>query len=260
VVFHSNSSQIMVANNRISGALAETVESDPSAYDDPPADIDDNVIGVYCINSGATDSPIGVIVANNQISLCDVGVYAPVKRGGQAYGNTIFNCIVGIATSGTANGSARIRGNRLYLCKYAFWAPAAILGRNAIEDCTNIVYGRTGALVFLDGFVFRKQATNIAAGTTVDWPIMAVTRIANGKISAHARYSTNWAVGGISASYDGTTLTTNRDNYIASGIIAISSTPSVVTTGTFGLRIQNAGGAAYDVEVEAEASGTFVMS
>lgn len=259
-IAHASSGQVMVANNRITGRLAVALDSDPSGYADPDGTIDNNDVGIYCRNPLSISSPTGVIISGNQISRCDIGIYAPVARGGQAYNNTIFNCKVGILLPGGANGSSRTRHNRLHLCKYAFWSTAGVMGRNAIEDCTNIVFGRTGALVFLDGFVFRKQVTNIAGSTTVDWPIMAVSRIANGKISVHARASGNWATGGVSADYDGTTLTTTRNNYVASGVVAISGTPAVVTTGTFGLRIQNAGGGALDVEVEAEASGTFVMS
>lgn len=259
-VAHVSSGQVMVSNNRIVGRLAVALDSDPSGYADPNGTIDNNDIGIYCTNPLSTGSPTGVIVSGNQISRCDVGIYAPVTRGGQAYNNTIFNCKVGILLPGGENGSARTRLNRLYLCKYAFWATAGLMGRNAIEDCTNIVFGRTGALVFLDGFVFRKRATNFAGSTTADWPIMAVSRIANGKLGVHAKSGGNWATGGVSADYDGTTLTTTRNNYVASGIVAISGTPSVVTGGTFGLRIQNAGGSALDIEVEVEASGVFVMS
>jgi len=258
-IAHASSGQVLIAHNRIVGRLSVSLDSDPSGYADPSGTIDNNDFGIYCTNPLSTSSATGIIITDNQISRCDVGIYAPVRRGGQAYGNTVFNCKVGILLPSN-EASARTRGNRLHLCKYAFWATSGVMGRNAIEDCTNIVYGRTGPLVFLDGFVFRKQVTAIAGSTTVDWPILAVSRIANAKIGVYARSTSNWAAGGVSADYDGTTLTTTRNNYVASGIIAISGTPSVVTGGVFGLRIQNADATSKDVEVEAEASGTFVMS
>lgn len=124
-IYQDHSINVLISNNVITAKPREW-----GCRDIPHPN--SSTIGVHVTNPGVSHSCTAILVTNNIINGYEIGVYAPLDRGGEANGNLIHHCLIGLYIPPHSNG--RVAANRIMRCKFAFHCIDSAISRNTLED------------------------------------------------------------------------------------------------------------------------------
>lgn len=242
-VYQEQAQSITVTGGEFIGPLGYRADQDPADMPEPST-VDFASVAVYNATPGVSSTSTCVRVHGITARGWEYGVVTPVDRGGVVEGNTLAGCIVAMHRgSGGMPPAHRQHMNRIYRCRYAYSVSVmGAIGHNTVEDCYALFKESTGRIMHLpDGVDIARTRIAIVPGY-VNIPLFPTPKIMNGEGIEIAIHSGGISImGRITATYDGTTLTSAKKFFSTIGTMDVSNTPLVIKEGMVCLTVNNVG-------------------